>query len=70
MTQADIQRQLVEATQAFQSYRVKVDKLLVSKGYAPLYSGSKEIDIVRRYWMLAADEGQASTHVQLARDIK
>ena len=66
----DIQRQLIEATRAFQSYRLKVDKLLVSKGYAPLYSGSKEIDIVRRYWMLAADESQASTHMQLARDIR
>ena len=66
----DIQRQLIEATRAFQAYRLKVDKLLVSKGYAPLYSGSKEIDIVRRYWMLASDAGQATTHVQLARDIR
>ena len=65
----DIQRQLIEATMAFQSYRLKVDRLLVSKGYAPLYSGSKEIDIVRRYWMLAAEASQAATHVQLARDI-
>ena len=66
----DIQRQLIEATRAFQSYRLKVDKLLVSKGYAPIYSRSKEIDIVRRYWMLAAEASQASTHVQLARDIR
>ena len=65
----EIQRLLIEATRAFQSYRLKVDRMLVSKGYAPLYSGSKEIDIVRRYWMLAADASQASTHVQLARDI-
>ena len=70
MNQVDIQRQLIEATRAFQSYRLKVDRMLVSKGYAPLYSGSKEIDIVRRYWMLAADAGQAATHVQLARDIR
>ena len=66
----DIQRQLIEATRAFQSYRIKVDRMLVSKGYAPVYSGSKEIDIVRRYWMIAADASQAATHVQLARDIK
>ena len=66
----DIQRQLIEATRAFQMYRLKVDKLLISKGYAPLYSGSREIDIVRRYWMLAAEPGQAATHVQLARDIR
>ena len=66
----DIQRQLIEATRAFQSYRLRVDRLLVSKGYAPLYSRSKEIDIVRRYWMLASDASQAATHVQLARDIR
>ena len=66
----DIQRQSIEATWAFQSYRLKVDKLLVSKGYAPIYSGSKEVDIVRRYWTLALDASQAATHVQLARDIK
>ena len=70
MNQADIQRQLIEATRAFQSYRIRVDRGLVSKGYAPIYSGSKEIDIVRRYWMLAAGPDQAATHVQLARDIK
>ena len=70
MNQADIQRQLIEATRAFQAYRLRVDRLLVSKGYAPLYSGSKEIDIVRRYWMLASDASQAATHVQLARDIR
>ena len=66
----DIQRQLIEATRAFQAYRLKVDRLLVSKGYAPLYSGSKEVDIVRRYWSIAADASQAATHVQLARDIR
>ena len=66
----DIQRQLIEATRAFQAYRLKVDRLLVSKGYTPIYSGSKEIGIVRRYWMLASDAGQAATHVQLARDIR
>lgn len=68
-TAQDIQRQLIEATWAFQAYRLKVDRLLVSKGYAPVYSKSQEIDIVRRYWMLASDAGQAATHVQLARDI-
>lgn len=70
MDQTTIQRQLIEATRAFQAYRLRVDRLLVSKGYAPIYSGSKEVDIVRRYWMLAADASQASTHVQLARDIR
>ena len=66
----DIQRQLIEATRAFQAYRLKVDRLLVSAGYAPIFSGSKEIDIVRRYWRIAADASQAATHVQLARDIR
>ena len=66
----DIQRQLIEATWAFQAYRLKVDRLLVSKGYAPIYSGSKEIDIVRRYWMLAAGPDQAATHIKLARNIR
>ena len=70
MNQADIQRQLVEATQAFQSYRTRVDRMLVSAGYAPLYSGSKEIDIVRRYWRIAADASQTATHIKLARDIR
>ena len=69
-TAQDIQRQLIEATRAFQAYRLKVDRMLVSKGYAPVYSRSKEIDIVRRYWMLAAEASQAATHVQLVRDIK
>ena len=70
MSQADIQRQLVEATQAFQSYRTKVDRLLMSAGYAPVFSGSTEVDIVRRYWRIAADASQAATHIKLARNIR
>lgn len=70
MTQTDIQRQLVEATQAFQSYRTRVDRMLVSAGYAPIFSGTAEIDIVRRYWRIAADASQAATHIKLARHIR
>ena len=70
MDQTTIQRQLVEATQAFQSYRTRVDRALVSAGYAPIFSGSKEVDIVRRYWRMAADASQAATHIKLARDIR
>ena len=70
MDQTTIQRQLVEATQAFQAYRTRVDRALVSAGYAPVFSGSKEVDIVRRYWRIAADASQAATHVKLERDIR
>ena len=70
MDQATIQRQLVEATQAFQSYRTRVDRALVSDGYTPIFSGTVEIDIVRRYWRIAADASQAATHIKLARDIR
>ena len=70
MDQTTIQRQLVEATQAFQAYRTRVDRALVSASYAPIFSGTAEIAIVRRYWRIAADASQAATHIKLARDIR
>lgn len=69
MNQADIQRQLVEATQAFQSYRTRIDRLLVTRGLAPIPSGSAEIDLVRRHWRLATDADQVATHVRLNREL-
>lgn len=70
MNPADIQRQLVEATQAFQSYRTRVDRMLVSDGYTPIFSGTEEVDVVRRYWRIAADASQTATHIKLARHIR
>ena len=69
MNQTDIQRQLVEATQAFQSYRTKVDRILVTKGLAPIPSGSLEIDLLRRHWRLASEASEAATHIRLNREL-
>ena len=69
MNPADIQRQLVEAAQAFQSYRTKVDRILVTKGLAPIPSGSQEVDLLRRHWRLASEVSEAATHIRLNREL-
>lgn len=69
MDQTTIQRQLVEATQAFQSYWTRVDRILVTKGLAPIPSGSQEIALLRRHWRLASEASEAAAHIRLNREL-